>query len=127
MIKLEYEKICKQILECDKNIRYAGIYDFGELYGKMRPGLKSHLSREETEVSLSDTVVLTLTISSPIKRKSPTLKSKLVALAILIDVAVLLVELAVIVLIPAYSLINLPDVASVALTILPPLAAYPNG
>ena len=56
MIKLEYEKICEQILECDKNIRYAGIYDFGELYGKMRPGLKSHLSREETEVSLSQAV-----------------------------------------------------------------------
>ena len=48
MIKLEYEKVCEQILESDKNIRYAGIYDFGELYSKMRPGLKSHLSKEET-------------------------------------------------------------------------------
>ena len=80
-----------------------------------------------TVTALAVTVVLILTISSPTKRKSPTLKSKFVALAILIDVAVLLVELAVIVLIPAYSLISLPDVASVALTMLPPLAAYPNG
>ena len=45
----------------------------------------------------------------------------------LIDVAVLVAALEVIVVIPAYSEINLPDVASVALTILPPLAAYPNG
>ena len=39
----------------------------------------------------------------------------------------LLVELPVTVVIPAYSPINLPDVASVALTMLPPLATYPNG
>ena len=56
MIKLEYEKICDEILECDKNIRYVGIYDYGELYDKMRPGLKSHLSRAETELSLSQAV-----------------------------------------------------------------------
>ena len=53
---MEYEKICEQILECDKDIRYVGIYDFGELYDKMRPGLKNHLSREETEMSLSQAV-----------------------------------------------------------------------
>ena len=56
MINLEYEKICSEILECDKNIRYVGIYDFGELYDKMRPGIKSHLTREETEMSLSQAV-----------------------------------------------------------------------
>ncbi len=56
MINLEYEKICDEILECDKNIRYVGVYDFGELYDKMRPGLKSHLSKEETELSLSQAV-----------------------------------------------------------------------
>ncbi len=53
---MEYEKICEQILECDDDIRYVGIYDFGELYDKMRPGLKNHLSREETEMSLSQAV-----------------------------------------------------------------------
>ena len=53
---MEYEKICEKILECDKNIRYAGIYDYGELYDIMRPGLKSYLSREETEVSLSQAI-----------------------------------------------------------------------
>ncbi len=55
-MKMEYEKICDEILECDENIRYVGIYDFGELYDRMRPGLKSHLSREETEMSLSQAV-----------------------------------------------------------------------
>jgi len=53
---MEYEKICDEILECDKDIRYVGIYDYGELYDKMKPGLKSYLSREETEMSLSQAV-----------------------------------------------------------------------
>jgi hypothetical protein len=53
---LEYEKICDEVLECDKKIRYVGIYDYGELYDKMRQGLKSHLTREETEMSLSQAV-----------------------------------------------------------------------
>ena len=53
---MEYEKICDEILECDKDIRYVGIYDYGELYDKMKSGLKSHLSREETEMSLSQAV-----------------------------------------------------------------------
>jgi len=53
---MEYEEICDEILKCDKNIRYVGVYDFGELYEKMRPGLKSYLSIEETEMSLSQAV-----------------------------------------------------------------------
>ena len=56
MKKMEYKKICDEILECDKKIRYVGIYDYGELYDKMRSGLKSHLSREETELSLSQAI-----------------------------------------------------------------------
>ncbi len=54
--KYEYEKICDEILECGKKIRYVGIYDYGKLYDKMRSGLKSYLSREETELSLSHVV-----------------------------------------------------------------------
>ncbi|WP_371504149.1 hypothetical protein [Nitrosopumilus adriaticus] len=53
---MEYEKICDDILECDKKIRYVGVYDYGELYDKMKEGLQSHLSREETELSLSQAV-----------------------------------------------------------------------
>ena len=53
---MENEKICDEILECDKNIRYVGVYDYGELYDKMRSGVKNHLSREETELSLSQAV-----------------------------------------------------------------------
>ena len=53
---MEYKKICDEVLECDKKIRYVGIYDYGELYDKMRNGLKSHLSREETEMALSQAV-----------------------------------------------------------------------
>ncbi len=56
MMNLEYEKICDEILECDKKIRYVGVYDYGELYDKMRPGLKSNLSKEETELSLSQAI-----------------------------------------------------------------------
>ena len=53
---MKYEKICDEILECDEKIRYVGIYDYGELYDKMRNGIKNHLSREETELSLSQAV-----------------------------------------------------------------------
>lgn len=53
---MEYEKICDEILKCDEKIRYVGVYDYGELYDKMKQGLKSHLSREETEISLSQAV-----------------------------------------------------------------------
>jgi len=56
VINLEYEKICDKILGCDNKIRYVGVYDYGELYDKMRPGLKSHLSREETELTLSQAI-----------------------------------------------------------------------
>ena len=56
MIILEYEKICNEILECDKKIRYVAVYDFGELYEKTKPGLKNYLSKEETEISLSQAV-----------------------------------------------------------------------
>ena len=55
-MKMEYEKLCDEILDCDKKIRYVGIYDYGELTDKMRPGLTSYLSKEETETSLSQAV-----------------------------------------------------------------------
>ena len=42
MINIEYEKNCDEILECDKKIRYVGVYDYGELYDKMCSGLKSY-------------------------------------------------------------------------------------
>ncbi len=56
MINLEYEKICDEVLDCDKNIRYVGVYNFGELQDKILEGLKSYLTREETEISLSQVV-----------------------------------------------------------------------
>lgn len=56
MKNLEYDKICDEILECDKKIRYVGVYDYGELRDKMRAGTESYLSKEETELSLSQAV-----------------------------------------------------------------------
>jgi len=53
---MDYEKICDEILNCDKKIRYAAIYDYGELYDKMRSGITSYLTREETETSLSQAI-----------------------------------------------------------------------
>ena len=55
-MNLEYDKICEQILTCDESIRYVGIYNFGVLHDKMRSGLKSYLTKEETEMSLSQAV-----------------------------------------------------------------------
>ena len=55
-MKMQYEKICDKILDADEKIRYVGIYDYGELYDKMKPGKDSYLSREETEMSLSQAI-----------------------------------------------------------------------
>lgn len=53
---MEYTKICDEILDCNLKIRYVGIYDFGELYDKIRPGLTNYLTRVETETSLSQAI-----------------------------------------------------------------------
>ena len=53
---MDKEKICDEILGCDDKIRYVGIYDYGELYDKTQPGKKNLLSKEETELSLSQAV-----------------------------------------------------------------------
>ena len=53
---MDYQKICDEIVDCDEQIRYAGIYDYGELYEKTKPGITSYLTREETETSLSQAI-----------------------------------------------------------------------
>ena len=53
---MNYEKICDEILEFNEKIRYAAVYDYGELHDKIRPGVISHLTREETETSLSQAI-----------------------------------------------------------------------
>ena len=53
---MDYKKICDEVLNCDNQIRYVGIYDYGELYDKMRPGVSSYLTRAETEISLSQAI-----------------------------------------------------------------------
>ena len=53
---MDYEKICDEVLNCDNQIRYVGIYDYGELYDKMKTGISSYLTKEETEVSLSQAI-----------------------------------------------------------------------
>ena len=56
MFHVEYQKVCDEIIDCDDKIRYVGIYDYGELYEKTKPGLTSYLTREETETSLSQAI-----------------------------------------------------------------------
>ena len=53
---MNYEKICDEILNCDNQVRYVGIYDYGELYDKMKPGILNYLTKEETEISLSQAI-----------------------------------------------------------------------
>lgn len=53
---MDYEKICDEILNCDNQIRYVGIYDYGELYDKMKSGISSFLTKKETELSLSHAI-----------------------------------------------------------------------
>jgi len=51
---MDYDKICKDILDLDPKIRFAGMCDdTGETkYGGMREGTTSHLSSEETQKSI---------------------------------------------------------------------------
>lgn len=56
MYRMEYQKICDEIIDCDDKIRYVGIYDYGELYERTKPGITSYLTREETETSLSQAI-----------------------------------------------------------------------
>ena len=53
---MTYDKICDEILEFNEKIRYAAVYDYGELHDKLRPGITSHLTSEETETSLSQAI-----------------------------------------------------------------------
>lgn len=53
---MDYDSACDEILSCDNQIRYAAIYNYGELYDKMRPGITSYLTKEETEISLSQAI-----------------------------------------------------------------------
>lgn len=53
---MDYQKICDEIIKLDNKIRYVATYDYGELHEKTRPNLKSYLTREETETSLSQAV-----------------------------------------------------------------------
>src|SRR5919109_2669786 len=50
---MDYTKLCKDILNLDKKIRFAGICDYtGETrYGGQREGVKNLLSPEETKKS----------------------------------------------------------------------------
>jgi len=53
---LDREQFCNEILKIDDKIRFAAIYDEGEFYHKMREGLISYLTDEETENSLAEAV-----------------------------------------------------------------------
>ena len=53
---MDFDKICDEILNCNSQIRYVGIYDYGELYDKLKPGVSSYLTKKETEISLSQAI-----------------------------------------------------------------------
>ena len=53
---MDREQFCNEILKTDDKIRFVAIYDEGEFYHKMREGLNSYLTREETENSLAEAV-----------------------------------------------------------------------
>ncbi len=53
---LDREQFCNEILKIDDKIRFTAIYDDGEFYHKMRDGLNSYQTLEETENSLAQAV-----------------------------------------------------------------------
>lgn len=55
MTKIDYEKFCEEVFKLDKKIRFVGIFDGHFSLIRMRDGLKSLLTDEETRNSLIDT------------------------------------------------------------------------
>jgi len=53
---MEYSDLCSEILKIDRKIRFVGIYDEGILCSKIREGITPHLNKDETEISLSQSV-----------------------------------------------------------------------
>jgi len=53
---LDREQFCNEILKIDDKIRFTAIYDEGEFYHKMREGLNSYLTPEETKTALAEAV-----------------------------------------------------------------------
>ena len=53
---LDREQFCNEILKIDDKIRFTAVYDEGEFYHKMREGLDSYQTPEETENSLAQAV-----------------------------------------------------------------------
>ena len=52
---INYEKFCDEVFKLDKKIRFVGIFDRHFTLIKMREGLQSLLSPEETQYSIIDT------------------------------------------------------------------------
>jgi len=52
---INYEKFCDEVFKLDEKIRFVGIFDRHFTLIKMREGLQSLLSHEETENSIIDT------------------------------------------------------------------------
>ena len=44
---MDYEKICDEVLNCDNQIRYVGVYDYCKLYDKMQIEVKNYLAIED--------------------------------------------------------------------------------
>lgn len=53
ILNMDFDNLCKRILDMDKNIRFAGVCDeSGEIkYGSQREGVENILSNEETRKS----------------------------------------------------------------------------
>ncbi len=52
---MDYEKFSDEVLKLDKKIRFVGIFNSRFKLIKMREGLQSYLSNEETQYSIIDT------------------------------------------------------------------------
>ncbi len=52
---IDYEKFCDEVFKLDKKIRFVGIFNSHFKLIKMREGLQSLLSNEETQNSIIDT------------------------------------------------------------------------
>jgi len=54
---LNTSEFCDEILNISNKIRFVAIYDEGNFFHKMRDGLQSYLTQEETENSMAQAVI----------------------------------------------------------------------
>ena len=56
---MDYDKLCNELLEHNKKIRYVGVYNSfsGDVYEKMQNGTTRHFDKDQTKKSMTQAIM----------------------------------------------------------------------